>query len=101
MKKIVTIVLFSMFASLMQAQITIGGNVYGGGNAGDTKGNTRVTVYEGDLNNVYGGARMADVNGNAFVHMEFHILKTLNTLVLSLIDFKMGVNMFFQQAEQK
>ena len=54
----------------MQAQITIGGNVYGGGNAGDTKGNTRVTVYEGDLNNVYGGARMANVNGNAFVHID-------------------------------
>ena len=70
MKKIVTIVLFSLFAFSMQAQITIGGNVYGGGNAGDTKGNTRVTVYEGDLNNVYGGARMADVNGNAFVHID-------------------------------
>ena len=70
MKRIVTIVLFSMFASLMQAQITIGGNVYGGGNAGDTKGNTRVTVYEGDLNNIYGGARMANVNGNAFVHID-------------------------------
>jgi hypothetical protein len=69
-KKIVTIVLFSLFAFSMQAQITIGGNVYGGGNAGETKGNTRVTVYEGDLNNVYGGARMADVNGNAFVHID-------------------------------
>ena len=52
------------------AQITIGGNVYGGGNAGDTKGNTRVTVYEGDLNNVYGGARMANITGNAFVHID-------------------------------
>ena len=70
MKKIVTIVLFSLFAFSMQAQITIGGNVYGGGNAGDTKGNTRVTVYEGDLNNVYGGARMADVTGSAFVNID-------------------------------
>ena len=52
------------------AQITIGGNVYGGGNEGITGGNTKVTVYEGDLNNVYGGARMADVNGNAFVHVD-------------------------------
>ncbi len=52
------------------AQITIGGNVYGGGNEGITGGNTKVTVYEGDLNNVYGGARMADVNGNAFVHID-------------------------------
>ena len=52
------------------AQITIGGNVYGGGNEGITGGNTKVTVYEGDLNEVYGGARMADVNGNAFVHVD-------------------------------
>lgn len=70
MKKIIAIVLFSLFAFSMQAQITIGGNVYGGGNAGDTKGNTRVTVYEGDLNNVYGGARMADVTGSAFVNID-------------------------------
>ena len=52
------------------AQIVIGGNVYGGGNAGDTGGNTKVTVHAGDLNCVYGGARMADVNGNAFVHID-------------------------------
>ena len=52
------------------AQITIGGNVYGGGNEGITGGNTKITVYEGDLNNVYGGARMADVEGNAFVHVD-------------------------------
>ena len=59
-----------MFASLMQAQITIGGNVYGGGNAGDTKGSTKVTVYAGDLNNVFGGARMANVGGGAFVNID-------------------------------
>ena len=70
MKKIVTIVLFSMFASLMQAQITIGGNVYGGGNAGETKGSTKVTVHAGDINAVYGGARKADVEGNAFVNID-------------------------------
>ena len=52
------------------AQIQIGGSIYGGGNEGKTEGNTKVTVYEGDLNNVYGGARMADVNGNAFVHID-------------------------------
>ena len=54
----------------MQAQITIGGNVYGGGNAGNTEGNTKVTVYAGDLDEVYGGARMADVTGNAFVNID-------------------------------
>jgi hypothetical protein len=59
-----------MFASLMQAQITIDGNVYGGGNAGETKGSTSVTVYAGDIQAVFGGARMANVNGNAFVHID-------------------------------
>ena len=42
-----------------------------------------------------------DEDGNAFVHMEFHILKILTTLVLSLIDFKMGITMFFQKAEEQ
>ena len=59
-----------MFASLMQAQITIGGSVYGGGNAGETKGSTNVTVYAGELNNVFGGARMANVTGSAFVNID-------------------------------
>jgi hypothetical protein len=54
----------------MQAQITIGGNVYGGGNAGSTKGSTKVTVHAGDINAVYGGARMANVEGNAFVNID-------------------------------
>ena len=50
--------------------IKIAGNVYGGGNAGDTDGSTKVTVYAGNLNNVYGGARMADVKGSTFVHID-------------------------------
>ena len=50
--------------------ITIAGNVYGGGNAGETGGSTHVTVRAGELNNVYAGARMADVKGNAFVHVD-------------------------------
>ena len=53
-----------------QAQITIGGNVYGGGNKGDVDGNATVTVRAGDLNKVYGGARMADVGGRAFVNVD-------------------------------
>ncbi len=36
------------------AQINIAGSVYGGGNAGDTEGNTKVTIFEGDINEVYG-----------------------------------------------
>ena len=54
----------------LSAQITIGGNIYGGGNEGVTDGSTSVTVYSGDINAVFGGARMADVKGNAFVHID-------------------------------
>ena len=52
------------------AQIKIGGNIYGGGNAGDVDGNTAVTLYAGDLNRVFGGARMANVGGHAFVNID-------------------------------
>jgi hypothetical protein len=53
------------------AQINIGGNVYGGGNAGDTGGRTTVTVRSGDIDgNVFGGARQANVGGSAFVHID-------------------------------
>ena len=54
----------------MQAQITIGGNVYGGGNAGDTGGSTTVTVRGGDISAVYGGARMSNVGGSTFVNID-------------------------------
>ena len=69
----------------LHAQITIGGNVYGGGNEGDVKGNTTVTVRAGDIGvradadapanknaagKVFGGARMANVGGNAYVHID-------------------------------
>ena len=71
MKKITTILLLlCLSASLMQAQITIGGNVYGGGNAGDLGGKTTVNIYAGDLHNVYGGARQAKVGGSAFLHID-------------------------------
>ena len=53
-----------------QAQITIGGSIYGGGNAGDTGGSSKVTVYEGNLHAVFAGARMADIGGSAFVHID-------------------------------
>ena len=57
-------------AMTVQAQIVIGGNVYGGGNAGDTGGKTTVNIYAGDLHNVYGGARQANVGGSAFLHID-------------------------------
>ena len=71
MRKIITILLLlCLSATLMQAQIVIGGHVYGGGNAGETGGNSTVTIREGDLNRVFGGARMADVKGRAFVNID-------------------------------
>ncbi len=70
MRKISTILLLCLSATLMQAQIVIGGHVYGGGNAGNTGGNTTVTVHAGDLNKVFGGARMADVKGRAFLNID-------------------------------
>ena len=56
--------------SLINAQIVIGGHVYGGGNAGDVKGSTTVTVHAGDISAVYGGARMANVGGSTFVNID-------------------------------
>ena len=65
---VIFIVQFSMFN--LHAQITIGGNVYGGGNEGDTEGNTNVTIHTGQIKNVFGGARMAEVKGRAFVNID-------------------------------
>ena len=54
-----------------EAQIKIGGNVYGGGNQGHVSGNTKVVVMKGDsLNRVFGGARMANVGGKTFVNID-------------------------------
>ena len=70
----------------VQAQIKIGGNVYGGGNHAEVKGSTKVTVKAGDIGavmdpnatrpladpqgRVFGGARMADVGGSTFVNID-------------------------------
>ena len=71
MRKILTTILFlCLSALLVQAQIKIGGSVYGGGNAGNLGGKTSVTIYAGDLNEVYGGARQANVGGSAFVNID-------------------------------
>ena len=67
------------------AQIRIGGNVYGGGNMGEVKGSTKVTVLAGDIGavdpgrerpvanpkgKVFGGSRMANIGGNTYVHID-------------------------------
>ena len=54
------LLLFVLAGAQTHAQIMIGGNVYGGGNAGDTGGSTTVNIYAGDLHSVYGGARQAN-----------------------------------------
>lgn len=52
------------------AAISIGGSVYGGGNHGDTGGNTAVNVYGGSIHQVFGGARQADITGGALVNID-------------------------------
>ncbi|MCR5850786.1 MAG: hypothetical protein K6G92_08760, partial [Bacteroidaceae bacterium] len=70
-KAYMLLALFLLLTALpASAQITIGGNVYGGGNEGDTEGNTNVTIRKGRIKNVFGGARMADVGGRAFVNID-------------------------------
>ena len=64
------LLMLMVMTTMVHAQIKIGGNIYGGGNAGYTGGSTKVTVHAGDLNEVYGGARMANVGGAAFVHID-------------------------------
>ena len=59
-----------LVCTLAGAQVIIGGNIYGGGNQGNTGGKTTVTIYDGDIRQVYGGARMADVGGSAFVNID-------------------------------
>ena len=61
--------IFHLSFSVAQT-ITIGGNVYGGGNAGDITGNTSVAVRAGDIQEVYGGARQANVGGSTFVNID-------------------------------
>jgi len=51
-------------------KISIGGNVYGGGNEGEVDGNTTVTIRDGQINRVFGGGRMANVGGSAFVNLD-------------------------------
>ena len=53
-----------------QAQIMIGGSVYGGGNEGKVGGNTAVTLRAGDIDKVFGGSRLADIDGRAFVNLD-------------------------------
>ena len=68
--RLLFLILLLLTVKQLQAQIVIGGHVYGGGNAGNTGGSTTVTVHAGDLNRVFGGARMANVGGRAFMNID-------------------------------
>ncbi len=69
---ILAIVLMLVAPTRVSAQpaISIGGSVYGGGNHGDTGGNTAVNVYGGSIHQVFGGARQADITGGALVNID-------------------------------
>ena len=69
-KRLLFLMLLALTGAQANAQIKIHGNVYGGGNAGDVKGNTTVNLRAGDLNRVFGGARMADIDGRAYVNID-------------------------------
>lgn len=86
-KSLLVACLLPLNAINMQAQITIGGNVYGGGNQGevgtgntnteytfdktnDTDDMTSVIIRSGEIKNVYGGGRMAGVDGNSSVTID-------------------------------
>ena len=87
MRRVITILLICLSASLVQAQIKIGGSVYGGGNKGNVDGSANVRVRNGDLNKVFGGARMANVGGNTFVNID-----GANALGYILINYLYGGN---------
>ena len=62
----------SLLATVVaQAQISIGGNVYGGGNEGNLSGKTEVVIRSADIDgSVFGGARQANVGGSTFVNLD-------------------------------
>lgn len=71
-KKITVVALSLIICMMVSAQpaISIGGSVYGGGNHGNTGGNTAVNVYGGSIHQVFGGARQADITGGALVNID-------------------------------
>ena len=88
MRRFITILILGLLATVVvQGQIKIGGNVYGGGNAGNVDGSTSVRVCAGDINKVYGGARMADVGGNTLVNID-----GANATAYILINYVFGGN---------
>ncbi|MCR4603310.1 MAG: hypothetical protein K5683_07250, partial [Prevotella sp.] len=80
-KNLFFLLLLILVASQAKAQITIGGNVYGGGEAGKVEGNGNVTIKSGTLGsfsaggvttggNVYGGGNQGDLKGHTTVTLQ-------------------------------
>ena len=68
---VIALLLLVLAVPSAQAQsVSIGGNVYGGGNEGYTGGSTTVTIRDGQISKVFGGGRMANVGGRAFVNLD-------------------------------
>ena len=80
LKSLGLLLVLTIVASLhAQAQLVIGGNVYGGGDMGDVKGSSSVTVLSGLLGtddqdnpggSLFGGARMANIGGSTMVNID-------------------------------
>ncbi len=60
-----------LIATAVRGQITIGGNVYGGGEAGKVDGNGNVTIKSGTyMGNIYGGGNLGDLDGQTAVTLQ-------------------------------
>ena len=63
--------LFLLLAPSVHAQITIGGNIYGGGNEGKVTGNGSVTIVNGTFTgDIYGGGNRGDLDGQTTVTLQ-------------------------------
>lgn len=63
--------LFFLLAPCAQAQITIGGNIYGGGNEGKVTGDGHVTIVNGTFTgDIYGGGNRGDLDGQTTVTLQ-------------------------------
>ena len=67
-------------ASAAQAQITIGGSVFGGARQADVNGSSTVTVLDGNIFTVYGGNDISGTIGTSSELPDALTLKTENNI---------------------
>ena len=83
---VIALLMLVLAAPSAKAQsVSIGGNVYGGGNEGYTGGSTTVTIRDGQISKVFGGGRMADVGGRAFVNIDGEHAASTNRILLGSV----------------